>query len=76
MQIPSIKISLIHPTTIMAPKDSTTMNPMLTSPVDLDCILLTDKVYKIAETQHILDLFELRCWFRDNYLDQSNEISL
>lgn len=60
----------------MAPKFSTTMNPMLTPPVDLDHISLADRDYNIAETQCEFDLFELRCWFPNKYLDQFDEINL
>ena len=60
----------------MAPKTATVINPMLTPPVDLDHIPLADRDYKIVETQCEFDLFKLRCWFPDKYLDQSDEINL
>jgi len=63
----------------MAPKiktDATVVNPILFPSMDLDHIPLADKDYKIAKTQCEFNLFELHWWFRDTYLDQSNEIGL
>ena len=63
----------------MAPKsniDATVVNLMLPPPVDLYHIPLPDRDYKIVETKCEFDLFELRYWFPDTYLDQSDEINL
>jgi hypothetical protein len=63
----------------MAPKSKRSEveeNPFLPPPVDLDRIPLADKDYLISETRCEFDLAELHSWFRDTFLDQSDEIGL
>jgi hypothetical protein len=51
-------------------------NPFLPPPVDLDRIPLADKDYLITEPKCEFDFAELHSWFRDTFLDQSDEIGL
>jgi hypothetical protein len=51
-------------------------NPFLLPPVDLDRIPLADKDYLISEPKCEFDFVELHSWFRDTFLDQSDEIGL
>ena len=63
----------------MAPKGKsfdTSGNPMVPPPIDLDHIPMEDKDYKVADPKCEFDLFELHCWLKDNFLDQSDEIGL
>ena len=63
----------------MAPKGKSVdafENPMVPPTIDLDHVPLEDEDYKVAETKCEFDLFELHCWLKDNYLDQSDEIGL
>jgi hypothetical protein len=64
---------------LMAPKSKKSEveeNPFLPPPVDLDRIPLADKDYLISETRCEFDFSELHSWFRDTFLDQSDEIGL
>ena len=63
----------------MAPKSKKSNveeNPFLPPPVDLDRIPLAEKDYLILETRSELDFAEIQLWFRDTFIDQSNEIEL
>jgi hypothetical protein len=63
----------------MAPKGKsvdTSENPMIPPPIDLDHIPLADRDYKIAEPKCEFNFFELHCWLKDIFLDQSDEIGL
>jgi hypothetical protein len=63
----------------MAPKpkkSNVEENPFLPPPVDLDRIPLADKDYLILETQCEFDVAELQSWFKDTFIDQSDEIGL
>jgi hypothetical protein len=63
----------------MAPKSKKAEveeNPFLPPPVDLDRIPLADKDYLISETRCEFDFAELQSWFKDTFLDQSDEIGL
>jgi hypothetical protein len=64
---------------LMAPKykkSEVEENPFPSPPVDLDQIPLDDKDYLISETRCEFDFVELHSWFRDTFLDQSDEIGL
>jgi hypothetical protein len=63
----------------MAPKSKKSVveeNPFLPPPVDLDQIPLADKDYLITETRCEFNLAELQTWFKDTFIDQSDEIGL
>jgi hypothetical protein len=63
----------------MAPKSKKSNveeNPFLPPPVDLDRIPLADKDYLISETRCEFDVAELQSWFKDTFIDQSDEIGL
>jgi hypothetical protein len=63
----------------MAPKSKKSEveeNPFLPPPVDLDRIPLAEKDYLISETRCEFNFVELHSWFRDTFLDQSDEIGL
>jgi hypothetical protein len=63
----------------MAPKSKKSEvkeNPFLPPPVDLDRIPLADKDYLISEPRCKFNFSELHSWFRDTFLDQSDEIGL
>jgi hypothetical protein len=63
----------------MAPKSKHSEideNPFLPPPVDLDRIPLADKDYLISEPKCEFNFVELHSWFRDTFLDQSDEIGL
>jgi hypothetical protein len=63
----------------MAPKSKRSEvkeNPFLPPPVDLDRIPLADKDYLISETRCEFDFAELQSWFKDTFMDQSDEIGL
>jgi hypothetical protein len=51
-------------------------NMFLPPPVDLDRIPLVDKDYLISETRCEFDFVELQSWFKDTFIDQSDEIGL
>jgi hypothetical protein len=51
-------------------------NPFLPPPVDLDRIPLADKDYLISETRCKFDFTKLQSWFKDTFIDQSDEIGL
>jgi hypothetical protein len=51
-------------------------NPFLPPPVDLDRIPLADRDYLISEPKCKFDFVELHAWFRDTFLDQSDEIGI
>jgi hypothetical protein len=57
-------------------KSNVEENPFLPPPVDLDRIPLADKDYLISETRSEFDFAELQSWFRDTFIDQSDEIGL
>ena len=63
----------------MPPKKKNNGNPinqLLPPTIDLDHIPLAGRKYKITETKCEFDLFELYCWFEDNFIDQTDEIGL
>ena len=63
----------------MAPKSKNSNveeNPFLPPPVDLDWIPLVDKDYLISETRYEFDVIELQSWFKDTFINQSDEIEL
>jgi hypothetical protein len=63
----------------MAPKSKKVEveeNPFLPPPVDLDRIPLADKDYLISETRCEFYFIELQSWFKDTFIDQSDEIGL
>jgi hypothetical protein len=63
----------------MAPKSKKSKveeNPFLPPPINLDQIPLADKDYLISETKCGFDLAELQSWFRDTFIDHSDEIRL
>jgi hypothetical protein len=63
----------------MAPKSKKSNveeNPFLPPPVDLDRIPLADKDYLISETRCKFNVVELQSWFKDTFIDQSDEIGL
>jgi hypothetical protein len=63
----------------MAPKSKNSNveeNPFLPPPVDLDRIPLANKDYLISETRCEFDVTELQSWFKDTFIDQSDEIEL
>jgi hypothetical protein len=49
-------------------------NPFLPPPVDLDRIPLADKDNLILETRCEFDFAELQSWFKDTFMDKSDEI--
>ena len=51
-------------------------NTFLPPPVDLDRIQLADKDYLISETKSNFNFFELHSWFKDTFINQSDEIGL
>jgi hypothetical protein len=51
-------------------------NPFLPPPVDLDRIMLAYKDYLISETRFEFNFAELQSWFKDTFIDQSDEIGL
>ena len=57
-------------------KSNVEENPLLPPPVDLDRIPLADKDYLISETKSKFDFVELQLWFKDTFIDQSDEIGL
>jgi hypothetical protein len=63
----------------MAPKSKKSNveeNPFLPPPIDLDWIPLVDKDYLISENRCEFDVVELQSWFKDTFIDQSDEIRL
>jgi hypothetical protein len=63
----------------MAPKgkkSNVEENTFLPPSVDLDQIPLADKDYLILETKSEFDFAEIQSWFRDTFIDQSDEIGL
>jgi hypothetical protein len=63
----------------MAPKGKsvdTSENPMVPHPIDLDHIPMADRDYKVAKPKCEFNFFELHCWLKDIFLDQSDEIGL
>jgi hypothetical protein len=63
----------------MAPKSKKSNveeNPFLPPPVDLDRIPLADKDYLISEPRSEFNFAELQSWFKDTFIDQSDEIGL
>jgi hypothetical protein len=63
----------------MAPKSKKSNveeNPFLPPPVDLDRIPLVDKYYLILKTRSEFDFVELQSWFKDTFINQSDEIGL
>jgi len=63
----------------MAPKSKSTEmygSPFLSPPVDLECVPLEDKDYKIIDPKCEFNFFELHFWLKDIFLDQSDEIEL
>jgi hypothetical protein len=61
----------------MAPKTKhveTTKNPFLPPSIDLECVPLADKDYKVTELKYEFNFFELHFWIKDIFLDQSDEI--
>jgi len=63
----------------MAPKSRKSEveeNLFLPPPIDVDWIPLDDKDYLISETKCEFDLVELRSWFKDTFIDQSNDIRI
>jgi hypothetical protein len=63
----------------MAPKSkklNVEENPFLPPPVDLDWIPLADKDYLISENRFDFDFVEIHSWFKETFIDQSDEIGL
>ena len=63
----------------MAPKrknSNAEENPFVPPLVDLDPIPLVDKDYMISETRSDFDFAKLQSWFKDTFIDQSDEIGL
>jgi hypothetical protein len=63
----------------MAPKSrklKVEENPFLPPPINVDWIPLDEKDYLISETKCEFDLAELKSWFRDTFINQSDEIGL
>ena len=48
----------------------------LPPPLDLDRIPLANKDYLISKTRCEFDFAELQSWFKDTFIDQSDEIGL
>jgi hypothetical protein len=64
---------------VMAPKSKQVEgeeNLFLSPPVDLDRIPLADKDHLIADTKCDFNFADLQSWFREVFLDQSDEIGL
>jgi hypothetical protein len=57
-------------------KSNAEENPFLPPLVDLDLIPLVDKDYLISETRSDFDFSKLQSWFKDTFIDQSDEIGL
>jgi hypothetical protein len=51
-------------------------NQFLPPPINLDRIPLANKDYLISETRFNFDFVELQSWFKDTFIDQSDEIWL
>ena len=51
-------------------------NPFLPPPINLDQIPLTNKDYLISETKRKFNFVELQSWFKETFMDQSDEIGL
>jgi hypothetical protein len=51
-------------------------NPFFPPPVDLNRIPLADKDYLILERRCEFEFTELQSWFKDTFIDQSDEIGL
>jgi hypothetical protein len=51
-------------------------NPFLPPPFNLDQIHLAEKDYLISKTRCEFDFTELQSWFKDTFMDQSDEIGL
>jgi hypothetical protein len=63
----------------MAPKSKRSKvkeNPFLPPPIDLNRIPFVDKDYLNTETRCEFDFVELQTWFKDTFIDQSDEIGL
>jgi hypothetical protein len=63
----------------MAPKSKKSNveeNHFLPPPVDIDRIPLVDKDYLISKTRSKFDFDELQSWFKETFINQSNEIRL
>jgi hypothetical protein len=72
-------IFLQVPVEVMAPKSKQweiDENPFLPPPVNLDWIPLANKDYLILEPKCKLNFTDLHSWFRDTFLDQSDEIGI
>jgi hypothetical protein len=57
-------------------KSNVEENPFLPPPIDLDRIPLADKDYLISENRCEFDVAKLQSWFKDTFIDQSNEIGI
>jgi hypothetical protein len=63
----------------MAPKSkkpNVEETPFLPPHVNLDWIPLVDKDYLISETMSEFEFVEMHSWFKDTFIDQSDDIGL
>ncbi len=52
------------------------VSPLIHPPIDFHHIPLANRDYKIHETLCEFDLFEMYFWFKDKYINKSDDIQL